>query len=169
MKNPHRAPDEKVRIIMESINTRITPAELCRRHNISQITFSRWSESFIESCKAALSGKPRDNAVKTLTSENESLKKLIGDLTIVNDILKKNVTVEYKMKSVTLMQEQGLSLRKSARYAGASNKRLYAIKKPRTSKSTRKYQRWYRRLLKTDSHMEHEEWSPSYLALQVNL
>ena len=35
------------------------------------------------------------------------------------------------MKAVTLMQEQGLSLCKSARYTGASNKRLYAIKKPR--------------------------------------
>ncbi len=91
MKKPHRAPDEKVRIIMESLNTRITPAELCRRHNISLITFNRWRESFIESGKATLSGKPRDNAVKTLTNENESLKKLIGDLTIANDVLKKTL------------------------------------------------------------------------------
>ena len=35
------------------------------------------------------------------------------------------------MKAVTLIQEQGLSLRKSLRYSGASIKRLYAIKKPR--------------------------------------
>ena len=35
------------------------------------------------------------------------------------------------MKAVTLMQKQGLSLRKSARYTGASNKRLHAVKKPR--------------------------------------
>ncbi len=35
------------------------------------------------------------------------------------------------MKAVVLMQEQGLSLRKSVCYAGASNKRLYAVKKPR--------------------------------------
>ena len=96
MKKPHRAPDEKVRIIMESINTRITPAELCRKHNISPITFSRWRESFIESGKAALSGKPRDNAAKTLTSENESLKKLISELTIANDVLKKTLLESIK-------------------------------------------------------------------------
>ena len=53
--------------------------------------FNRWRESFIESGIAALSGKLRDNAVKTLTSENESLKKLIGELTLANDVLKKTL------------------------------------------------------------------------------
>lgn len=58
-------------------------------HNISPITFSRWRESFILSGNAALSGKAKDNAVKTLTNENESLKKLICEMTIAIDALKK--------------------------------------------------------------------------------
>ena len=86
---PHHAPDEKVRIIVESINTHITPAELCCRHNIDPMTFTYWRESFVKSGKAVLSVKARNNAVKTLTKENESLKKLISELNITNDVLKK--------------------------------------------------------------------------------
>ncbi len=40
MKRPHHAPDEKVRIVMESINMHITPAELCRKHNINPVSFT---------------------------------------------------------------------------------------------------------------------------------
>ena len=55
------------------------------------MTFNRWRESFIQSGKAALSGKARDNAVKTLTNEIKSPKKLIGEMTIANDALKKTL------------------------------------------------------------------------------
>lgn len=33
------APDEKVRIVLESLNTNITVAELCRKHNVTPATF----------------------------------------------------------------------------------------------------------------------------------
>ncbi len=36
------------------------------------------------------------------------------------------------------LAREGMSLRKSARYVGASNKRLYAIKKPRIIKIDKK-------------------------------
>ena len=70
MKKPRYVLDEKARIIMESINTHITIAELCSRHNISSMAFTRWSESFVKLGKVTLYGKTRDNAVKTLTKEN---------------------------------------------------------------------------------------------------
>ncbi len=41
MKRSHHAPDEKVRIIMESINTHITLAELCCNHNINPTSFTQ--------------------------------------------------------------------------------------------------------------------------------
>ena len=55
---------------MESITTHITIAELCLRHSISPMMFTRWRKSFVKLGKATLSGNPRDNAVKTLTKEN---------------------------------------------------------------------------------------------------
>ncbi len=45
------------------------------------------------------------------------------------------------MKALTLMQKQDFSVRKSIRYVGVSNNMLYASKKPRTSKSTKKSQK----------------------------
>ena len=67
---------------MESINPHITTVELFCRHNISPMTFTHWRESFVKLGKAALYGKDRDNAVETLTKENESLKKFTGKLAI---------------------------------------------------------------------------------------
>ena len=57
MKRPHHAPDEKVRIIMESINTHITPAELCRKHNINPASFTRWRDIFFECGKAGIKNR----------------------------------------------------------------------------------------------------------------
>ena len=80
MRKSHHAPNEKVRIIMDSINTHIIHVELCCMYNINPITFTRWRESFLKSDKSPLSVKTRDNAVETLTKENESLKKLIDEI-----------------------------------------------------------------------------------------
>lgn len=76
---------------MELINMHITSAELYRRNNIDPMTFTHWRESFAKSGKSTLSGKVKDNVVKTLTKENESIKKLIDKLTIDNDDLKKTL------------------------------------------------------------------------------
>ena len=43
----------------------------------------------MEEGKASLNGTPNGNVYKNLQKENDSLKKLIDEITIANDILKK--------------------------------------------------------------------------------
>ena len=82
---------EKTRIVLESLTTSIGPAELCRKYNLSPNTFYPWKERFLESGKAAFSGAPNGDTCKALQKENDSLKHLIGELTIANDAFKKTL------------------------------------------------------------------------------
>ena len=82
---------EKTRIVMESLTTNISIAELCRKHNLSPNTFYPWRERFLESGKDAFLGSPDSSTYKQLRKENENLKRLIGELTIANDAFKKTL------------------------------------------------------------------------------
>jgi len=84
------APDEKIRIVLESLNTSVSTAELCRKYGVSPPAFYSWKEKFFQGGKLALSGQLRDPA-KEKEAENERLKKLIGELTIANDAFKKTL------------------------------------------------------------------------------
>ena len=82
---------EKSRVVLESLNTNITTAELCRKHNIAPQTYYQWRDKFIAGGKASLNGTPNGDICKNLQKENDSLKRLIGEITIANDILKKTL------------------------------------------------------------------------------
>jgi len=81
--------EEKTRIVMESLNTNISLAELCRKYNLNSNVFYHWKEKFLEGGKAALMSKGIKDANQELVSENERLKTLIGELAIANDSFKK--------------------------------------------------------------------------------
>ena len=51
-------PAEKSRVVLESLNTNISTAELCRKYNIHPQTFYSWKERFVEGGKASLDGTP---------------------------------------------------------------------------------------------------------------
>ncbi len=83
-------PEDKIRIVMESINTSISISELCRKYGVVPNTFYQWKERFLEAGKLGLSGGLKNgDASREFELENERLKKLIGELTIANDALKK--------------------------------------------------------------------------------
>lgn len=84
------APDEKIRIVLESLNTNVSVAELCRKHGVRPPSFYSWKEKFFQGGKLALSGQLRDPS-KEKEAENERLKRLIGELTIANDAFKKTL------------------------------------------------------------------------------
>ncbi len=80
--------EEKYSIIMESFhNPDITIAEICRNHGIAVSMFYKWKDQFLEGGRKGLEGKDPD---KVLMKENENLKAIIGEMTIANEILKKN-------------------------------------------------------------------------------
>ena len=67
--------DYRIRIVMESLTTNITLAELCRKYNLKPNVFYGWKQKFIEGGKMALTGSG-ENINKQLQAENERLKKL---------------------------------------------------------------------------------------------
>ena len=84
-----RIPQEKVRIVLKFLNTNMSTAELCRKHNISPATFQDWKDKFMAGGKQALAG--RGDVVKIHAKEVENLKRIIGEITVANDILKKTL------------------------------------------------------------------------------
>ena len=84
-------PEDNTRIVMESLTTNITVAELCRKYNLNPNVFYNWKQKFIEGGKVALSGSSKDNINKDLETENERLKRIIGEQTIAIDAFKKTL------------------------------------------------------------------------------
>jgi len=82
-------PEEKIRIVLESLNTSIGVAELCRKYAVNPVVFYAWKEKFIEGGKQALTRSKRNDGAGEFQAENERLKQLIGELTIANDAFKK--------------------------------------------------------------------------------
>src|SRR5574339_551763 len=86
-------PEDKTRIVMESLTTNITVAELCRKYNLNPNVFYNWKQKFIEGGKMALSGSSKGNMInkKNKEIEIERLKKIIGEQTIAIDAFKKTL------------------------------------------------------------------------------
>ena len=84
-------PEQKIAAVMESLNTNISMAELCRKYNVTPNTLTYWKEKFAQGGKMALMGTLKDPG-RELQEENEKLKKLIGEFAIANDALKKALT-----------------------------------------------------------------------------
>lgn len=89
MTRRHWTPEEKIRIVLESLNTNISPAELCRKYTVTPALFYHWREKFIDGGKQALSASRGNGGGEVLQAENQRLKQLIGELTIANDAFKK--------------------------------------------------------------------------------
>ena len=85
------APEDKIRIVMESLSTSITTAELCRKYNVTPMTVNAWKDKFFQGGRMALTGTLKDPE-KELQDENRQLKSLIGEFAIANDALKKALT-----------------------------------------------------------------------------
>lgn len=84
-------PEDKTRIVMESLTTNITVAELCRKYHLNPNVYYNWKQKFIEGGRTALSGSTKDNINKDLETENERLKRIIGEQTIAIDAFKKTL------------------------------------------------------------------------------
>ena len=84
-----RSPQDKARIVMEFFTTNVPAAELCRKHNVSPATFQDWKDKFLQGGKQALIN--RGDAAKNHLAEVENLKRIIGEITVANDILKKTL------------------------------------------------------------------------------
>lgn len=88
-------PEFKFKVVMESFQRETTLEEVCRKFGISSSMLSRWRQAF-QQHGAEMFADQRDpqNRRKAHGYEPgespEDLKKLIGELTVQNEILKKS-------------------------------------------------------------------------------
>ena len=89
------ASEEKIRIVLEGMRGEESIAELCRREGLNQNVYYRWSKEFLEAGKQRLAGDIKREAssseVIDLKRENDQLKRLLADIMLKNDVLKKSV------------------------------------------------------------------------------
>ncbi len=125
--------EQKIAIVMESLNTNISVAELCRKHNVTPNSFYGWKEKFLEAGKLALAGSLNNSPGEELEAENESLKKLIGELYHCERLFKKCNAGrrQEKMRAVELTLRNDVSLRKALSYSGPSSSTYYYEHVPR--------------------------------------
>ena len=87
--------EEKIRIVLEGMRGEESIAELCRREGLNQNVYYRWSKEFLEAGKQRLAGDIKREANSTevtdLKKENDQLKRLVADIMLKNDVLKKSV------------------------------------------------------------------------------
>ncbi len=87
--------EEKIRIVLEGLRGEESIAELCRRESINQNVYYRWSKEFLEAGKQRLAGDIKREASTTevtdLKKENDQLKRLLADIMLKNDVLKRSV------------------------------------------------------------------------------
>ena len=87
--------EEKIRIVLEGMRGEESIAELCRREGLNQNVYYRWSKEFLEAGKQRLAGDIKREAnsseVTDLKKENGQLKRLVADIMLKIDVLKKSV------------------------------------------------------------------------------
>ena len=94
-KTRHRySAEEKIRIVLEGLKGEESIAELCRREGISPNLYYGWSKEILEAGKRRLLGDTKRAAssgeVISLRRENQQLKELVADLSLLNQTLKKS-------------------------------------------------------------------------------
>jgi len=79
-------PEQKYEIIIESLNSNITVAELRRKHGVAPVNFRKWREKFLEGGKRSLGESNNGNDYE---KEIDDLKKIIGEQSLIINELKK--------------------------------------------------------------------------------
>ena len=87
---------DKAKIVIESLTTSASTADICKKYGLSPNTFYPWREKFLEGGRAAPAGAPSARATKALQKENAAPKTLVGEITPANDALKKTLEVRKK-------------------------------------------------------------------------
>jgi transposase len=87
--------EEKIKIVLEGLRGEESIAALCRKYDIHQNTYFKWSKDFMEAGKRRLSGNTIREAardeVAELKRQNDEIKRELADLYMENKGLKKSL------------------------------------------------------------------------------
>lgn len=82
--------EQKTAIVLQGLKGESSIAEICRQHGISSAMYYQWRDRFLEAGKAGLSARGTNlNGEVVLRSKVKELERIIGRLTVQNEILKK--------------------------------------------------------------------------------
>jgi transposase len=88
--------EEKIKIVLEGLRGEESIAAICRKYAINTNSYFKWSKDFIEAGKRRLSGdilrEANRDEVLELKKSVDSLKRMVGELYIQNDELKKTLS-----------------------------------------------------------------------------
>ena len=90
MKGRRFTPKDRILIVLEFLETDIKMSDLCRKHNITPGTFSKWKTRFIEGGKRSIESKGA-SALLQHQREVDRLKQIIAEQTIVIEEFKKSL------------------------------------------------------------------------------
>jgi transposase len=80
----------KFRAVMESFQRDTTIEAVCRKFAVPSSVMSRWRQEFQQYGPAAFEGKRKEQGTPAPGESPEELKKIIGELTVQNELLKKS-------------------------------------------------------------------------------
>ena len=89
MKRRKWQPEEKLAIVLEGLKDGHNVSELCRRHAISQTYYYRMRDQFLSRAKEIFIYGGQSQEAKLLKDKISELERIIGKLTVQNEILKK--------------------------------------------------------------------------------
>ncbi len=81
----------KAEVVIEALSGQSSQAELCRKHNLSDVQLSKWKRQLLEN--AATLFEPIDKQTHASQQRIAQLKQLLGRLTLSLDIQKKVSTL----------------------------------------------------------------------------
>ena len=88
-------PAQKLRIVIETIQSDTKLAEICRREGVSPTMVYKWRKQLMASAETVFRLKPKNNVdprVEKLTDENQRMKDVIAEITSENLALKKTLS-----------------------------------------------------------------------------
>ena len=83
----------KARVAMESLQHNITMEQLKRKYFVAASVINRWRNQFRQNAHLAFTEPIKKAKDNSRAESPEYLKRIIGDLTVENDILKKALSV----------------------------------------------------------------------------
>jgi len=75
--------EDKIRMVLEGLRGEIKISDLCRRENLTTVTYYKWSKAFLDAGKNGLTIDTKRDAsteeVRRLKGENDSLKRAVAE------------------------------------------------------------------------------------------
>ncbi len=85
--------EERLSLVLESLRPEASIADLCRKHGISQTTFYKWRDKFLEGGKQALLSNGQAKGSEVDKARIEELERVIGQQSVEIHVLKKNLNL----------------------------------------------------------------------------